>query len=89
MRKRSAFGWLELIIGIIMVFLGVFIFVRPETALTGIVIRYGIIAVVMGITDIMFYVKMERYTGFGPAVSLISGIFSVMAGIMLLVYRSI
>ncbi|MCR1838998.1 HdeD family acid-resistance protein [Murimonas intestini] len=88
MRKRSAFGWLELIIGIIMVFLGVFIFVRPETALTGIVILYGIIAVVMGITDIMFYVKMERYTGFGPAVSLISGIFSVMAGIMLLVYPS-
>lgn len=88
MRKRSAFGWLELIIGIIMVFLGVFIFVRPETALTGIVILYGIIAVVMGISDIMFYVKMERYTGFGPAVSLISGIFSVMAGIMLLVYPS-
>lgn len=88
MRKRSAFGWLELIIGIIMVFLGGFIFVRPETALTGIVILYGIIAVVMGITDIMFYVKMERYTGFGPAVSLISGIFSVMAGIMLLVYPS-
>ena len=88
MRKRSAFGFLELIIGIIMVFLGVFIFVRPETALTGIVILYGIIAVVMGITDIMFYVKMERYTGFGPAVSLISGIFSVMAGIMLLVYPS-
>lgn len=88
MRKRSAFGWLELIIGIIMVFLGVFIFVHPETALTGIVILYGIIAVVMGISDIMFYVKMERYTGFGPAVSLISGIFSVMAGIMLLVYPS-
>ena len=88
MRKRSAFGWIELIIGIIMVLLGIFIFFHPETALTGIVILYGFIAAVMGISDLVFYVKAERYTGFGPTIALVSGIFSVMAGIMLLVHPS-
>ena len=29
------------------------------------------------------YVKMERFTGFGPVVSLVTGILSVMAGFML------
>ena len=50
------------------------------------VLLYGLLAVLTGIADILFYVKMERYTGFGPILSLISGILSVMAGVMLLVY---
>lgn len=40
----------------------------------------------MGIADIILYVQVERYTGFGPVISLISGILSVMSGMMLLVY---
>ena len=86
MRKRSGYGWFELIIGIALVILGICTFIRPGGTLTGIVILYGIIAVATGISDIIFYVKTERYTGFGPVVSLISGIFSIMAGVMLLVY---
>ena len=40
----------------------------------------------MGIGDILLYIRMERFIGFGPVISLISGIVSVMAGIMLVVY---
>ena len=47
---------------------------------------YGIAAVVMGVADIILYVQVERYIGFGPILSLISGILSVMSGIMLVVY---
>src|SRR5699024_11622474 len=43
-------------------------------------------AVVMGIADIILYIQMERYTGFDPMLSLVSGILSVMAGVMLVVY---
>lgn len=86
MRRRSGFGWFELVIGILLVILGVFTFISPGSVLTGIVIAYGVIAVVTGISDIVFYTKAERYTGFGPTISLISGILSVMAGVMLLVY---
>ena len=85
MKSRSSFGWLELIIGILLILLGVFTIVKPGVALTGLVVVYGIVALIMGIADIVLYVRVERYTGFGPMVSLISGILSVMTAIMLLV----
>ena len=86
MKKRSAFGWLELVLGIALVFFGVFVMARTDTALTGLVILYGLTAVVTGVMDIVLYVKTERYIGFAPTLSLVAGILSVMAGIMLLVY---
>ena len=86
MRRRSGFGWLELIIGILLIVLGIWTFVDPGNALTGMVFIYGIAAIITGVSDIILYVQSERYTGFGPVISLISGILSVMSGIMLLVY---
>lgn len=86
MRRRSGFGWLELIIGILLIVLGIWTFVDPRNALTGMVFVYGIAAIITGVSDIILYVQSERYTGFGPVISLISGILSVMSGIMLLVY---
>ena len=86
MRRRTGFGWMELIIGILLILLGIFTFLSPGSALTGVVIIYGVIAVIMGIADIIFYVKVEKYVGFGPSISLISGVLSIMSGIMLLVY---
>lgn len=86
MMRRSGFGWLEFIIGILLILLGILAFARPGAALTGMVLAYGVAAVVMGIADIVLYIRIERYTGFGPYLSLISGILSVMSGIMLIVY---
>lgn len=86
MKKHSSFGWIEFVIGVLMIVLGVITFVRPDGALTGFIILYGIIAISTGICDIVFYIKTERYTGFGPLVALVTGILGVMAGIMLLVY---
>ena len=85
MRRRSGFGWMELIIGIFLILLGILAFIRPGAALTGLVLAYGIAAIAMGIADIVLYIQVERYTGFGPYLSLISGILSVMSGIMLLI----
>lgn len=86
MKGRSGFGWLEFIEGILLILLGGYTFVRPDNALTGFIVLYGVVAVIMGIADILLYVRVERYTGFGPIVSLISGTLSVMSGVMLLVY---
>ncbi len=88
MRRRSGFGWLELIIGVVLIGLGILTFVKPDLALTSMVFAYGIAAVVMGIADLILYIQVERYTGFGPILALISGILSVMSGIMLVVYPS-
>ena len=86
MRERSRFDWVELIEGILLILLGVYSISHPGSALTGVVLLYGLIAIITGIADIVFYVKVETHTGFGPTVSLVSGILSVMAGVMLLVY---
>ena len=84
MRKRTGFGWMELILGIILTILGIFTMIRPESMLNSIVICYGIVAAVSGIADIIFYVKMERHMGVVPTVSLTSGILSTLLGMMLI-----
>ncbi len=86
MRRRSGFGWLDFVEGILLILLGAFTMLRPDSALTGLIVIYGIAAVVMGAADILLYVRVSRFTGFGPIVSLLSGTLSVMTGAMLLVY---
>ena len=76
--------WTELITGILLILLGIYSLIRPVGMLTGVTVIYGLFAVVTGVADIAFCVRMERRTGFGPAVSLVTGILSVLAGILIL-----
>ena len=80
MKRQSDIGWFELIMGLILIILGIVIMRQPVGVLTWIVILCGVIAVISGIGDIVLYVKMERFTGFGPVVSLVTGILGIMAG---------
>ena len=68
MRQRSSYGWLELIIGILLSALGIYSFFRPVDYLTTLIVVYGVAAFVTGIADIVFYCKMERHIGFAPTV---------------------
>lgn len=77
---------MELVVGVLLILLGVFTFLRPGSLLTGIVAVYGLIAVITGVHDILSYIRLEKYTGFASFVSLISGVLSVMCGCMLLLY---
>lgn len=86
MKKPSGFGWIEFISGLCMLLLGVFTIFRPQGMFTWFVMIYGLLAVITGICDIVFYIKTERYTGFGPIIALISGILSVMAGAILIAH---
>lgn len=88
MRRQSDIGWTELILGIVLIILGIFIIKQPVGIITWIVVLCGLIAVFSGIADIVLYVKMERFTGFGPIISLVTGILGVMAGFMLMVHPS-
>lgn len=84
MKRKNGFGWSELIVGLLLILLGIFAFIRPESMLTGAVVIYGVIAIIMGIEDLVVYARLSRFTGFGPMLSLISGILSVMCGVMLI-----
>ena len=83
MKRENGFGWSEFVVGLLLILLGIFAFIRPESMLTGAVVIYGVIAIVMGIEDLIIYARIARFTGFGPMLSLISGILSVMCGVML------
>ena len=82
----SGFGRLEGISGLCLLLLGIFTLLWPDKALTTFVVVYGLMAVVIGVKDIVFYVKVEQHTGFGPTVALVSGILSVMAGVSIVIY---
>lgn len=84
MYKSRGFGVFELIVSILLIVLGVYTLSRPGAALESAVIVYGILAIAMGVFDIVVYVKLERRTGFGPVVSLVTGIISILAGVMIL-----
>ena len=86
MKEYSRCKWLELIEGILLIILGIVTLVCPTGVFWGFSIIYGIMAIVTGVADIIFYVKMEKYTGFGPVLALVSGVMSVLAGAMLLMY---
>ena len=47
MKRKNGFGWSELIVGVLLILLGIFAFIRPESMLTGAVVIYGVIAIVM------------------------------------------
>ena len=89
MRRRSGYGWFELIIGILLIILGIVTFINPSNTLRLIVIFCGLLAMVTGISDIVFYVKTQRYMSLGPTISLVTGVFGIMAGAMLLVYPAV
>ena len=84
MKRRNGFGWSELLVGVLLIALGVFTFARPESMLTGAVVIYGILAILMGVEDIVVSARLARFTGFGPTLSLVTGILSVMCGVMLI-----
>lgn len=66
MRSKKTLGWGELALGILLIALGIFSFARPESALAGVTYLYGILALVTGIIDIVFYVKLEQRTASAP-----------------------
>ena len=85
MSNRSGFGWMELVTGILMIILGLLSFTEPSEFIAGLIYLYGIIAVITGIVDIVFFIQVSRRVGIGPIVSLVTGSASLMAGVMLMI----
>lgn len=86
MKRRSGLGWFELLEGILLMGLGVYSLFKPMQSLMGLMILYGVGAVASGVGDIILYCRLEKYMGFGPTVSLISGVVSLLVGIVLMLH---
>ena len=77
MRKHSLFIYFELLLGIILFIAGVMSFIAPVDSLYFFSVLFGIIVILYGVTDVIVYIRLERYTAFAPMLSLISGILQV------------
>ena len=84
MKNRKALGWGELILGILLIILGIYTFINPSGAIRGVTFIYGLVALITGIIDIIFYIKLEERTGTSPVLSLVGGIISIIAGFLIL-----
>jgi uncharacterized membrane protein HdeD (DUF308 family) len=83
-KGRKRFGWLQLVLGILLMLAGVYAMLHPVGTVSGEAFLYGVAAVVTGAVDILLYIHLERRTGFGPVFSLVTGIFSLLAGVLIL-----
>lgn len=86
MRRRSGFGWYELIEGILLMGLGIYSLFKPMQSLLGLVALYGAGAAATGIGDIVLYCRLEKHMGFGPTLYLVSGVVSLLVGIVLMLH---
>lgn len=89
MRSEHRYLFTEILEGVLFVMLGVATMLRTEQVLDSLTLIFGIIAVITGIADVMFYIRLERHTGFRPAVSLVSSILSIMLGSALIAHPNV
>lgn len=83
-RSSSAFGWVDLLQGILFLTLGIFTLRHPQAAVSSMVYIFAVAAIASGTAHLAFYAKVRRLPGFEPTVSLITGVISLLAGALLL-----
>lgn len=86
MARRSSYGWIELILGILLIILGIFTAGQPAGTLLGFVYVYAIVAIIAGIADIVIFFRLRGRTGINTWITLVTGIISIICGVLLLVY---
>lgn len=86
MRDEKKMARASLVFGICFIILGVVSLARLDAIFSAFAIVYGLVAMISGVVDIIFYIRSERYVGFAPCVSLVAGVLSILAGALLLLY---
>ena len=94
MKSEHRYLFVEILEGVLLVMLGVATMLRTEQVLDSLTLIFGILAVITGLADVMFYIRLERHMGFRHAVSLVSSILgsaliahpNVGTGIMLIIF---
>lgn len=83
--KRSTLGWVELVLGILMTVLGIWVLVKPVAeTISAIVIAFAVAAIISGVADFVIYARLQRRGGFGSAMMIVSGILNVLMGVLML-----
>ena len=75
MKYEHRYLFVEILEGVLLVMLGVATMLRTEQVLDSL--------------TLIFYIRLERHTGFRPAVSLVSSILSIMLGCALIAHPNV
>ncbi len=89
MRAEHRYIFVEMLEGVLLVLLGIATMLRTEQVLNSFAVIYGFIAVITGLADVMFYIRLERHTGLRPALSMVAGIISIMLGFVLIAHPGV
>ncbi|WP_461240582.1 HdeD family acid-resistance protein [Paucilactobacillus sp. N302-9] len=82
---RWGFDWNEFIMGILCLIAAYLIIRLPNVGLTGLVILFGVLALISGIATLAGYSKLKRDTGIRGTFALVMGIFDIIVAIFFLV----
>ncbi len=83
-RDRWGFDWREFLTGVLFIIAGIFMFMHPGIGLVTMALLFAVVAIVRGITVIAGFTKMRQYMPRASWLSLISGIFDVILGLLFL-----
>ena len=85
MRNKKTAGIITLITGLVLLLTGIYCVFNPLIMLENLTVAFGIAAIVSGAGQIVLYIQMEKRTGMGSILALISGILGVVAGILMII----
>lgn len=66
MKYEHRYLFVEILEGVLLVMLGVATMLRTEQVLDSLTLIFGILAVITGLADVMFYIRLERAHGLPP-----------------------
>ncbi|MEG0328485.1 MAG: DUF308 domain-containing protein [Erysipelothrix sp.] len=84
MRLEKKFGWMDLIQGMMLIFLSFIILQNPEVSLLGSVLTFGIVGVVSGIKNLVLFFMINSKIHKKSWILVLMGILDIMVGVMLM-----
>lgn len=84
MNYKKTFGWLDLIVGILFIFLGFSVFSNPTVSLVSLVIVFGVIALSKGIFGVVKFFTVKTETDRWMWWVLVMAILDLIVGYILL-----
>lgn len=80
MRKRSLYGWTELVCGVLLLLLALSVFIYPDVIIAGNALSFAIVAIVCGVADFFFSYLYEPAAG--AITARIGGFAAIVLGVL-------
>lgn len=84
MKLEKKFGWLDLILGMMLIFLSFIILQNPGASLLGSILTFGIIGIFSGIKNLVLFFMIKKETEEKEWTLILMSILDFLVGVMLL-----